>query len=108
MINFIPTIFVFLLQIYLLVLWWNSRKKKDGREQMICFLGFLVGQLYLIWEVILVRQTGIPTPGSPEQQSLMARLALGGAPGGLFVILGLFYVSSANYGRLKKPDQRDK
>ena len=96
MIYFIPTIIVFLIQGVFLLSWWNSRKKKDGKEKLYCFLGFLLGQLYLLWEVFLVNQTGKPLPGSPEQNMLMLRLALGGAPGGLFVIMGLFYISFAN------------
>jgi len=97
MIYFIPTIIVIFIQVYLLLSWWKSRKRMDGKEKMICFLGFLLGQVYLIWEVLLVNQTGKPLPNSPQQKMLMARLALGGAPGGFFVILGLFYLSFANY-----------
>ena len=108
MINFIPTAIICLIQIYLLLSWWKSRKKGDGNEKMICLLGFLLGQIYLIWEVFLVKQTGKPLSNSPEQKMLMVRLVFGGAPGGLFVILGLFYLSFANYGQLKNLDQRDK
>jgi hypothetical protein len=108
MIYFIPTIIVLLIQIYLLLSWWKSRKKMDGKERLICFLGFLLGQIYLIWEVILVKQTGKPLPGSPQQNMLMLRLALGGAPGGLFVMIGLFYISFANNRQLKNLDQKDK
>ena len=75
---------------------------------MICFLGFLVGQIYLIWEVMLVKQTGKPLSDSPEQKMLMLRLMFGGAPGGIFVILGLFYLSFANFGHLRSLDQKDK
>jgi hypothetical protein len=39
---------------------------------------------------------------------LMLRLMLGGAPGGIFVILGLFYLSFANFGQLKSLNQKDK
>ena len=108
MIYFIPTIIVLLLQIYLLLSWWKSRKKMDGKDKMICFLGFLLGQIYLIWEVFLVKQTGKPLPGSPQQNMLMLRLVLGGALGGLFVIMGLFYLSFANYGQTKNLEQKDK
>ena len=57
---------------------------------------------------MLVGQTGKPLPDSPEQKMLMIRLMFGGAPGGLFVILGLFYLSFANYGQLNDLDQKDK
>lgn len=108
MIYFLPMMIVLFVQLYLLWSWWQSRKKRDGKERMICFWGFLVGQLYLLWEVFLVKQTGKPLPGSPEQNMLMLRLALGGAPGGLFVIFGLFYVSFAHYGLSKEFNQEDK
>jgi hypothetical protein len=107
MIYFIPTTIIFLIQVYLLLSWWKSRKKGDGNEKMICLLGFLLGQIYLMWEVMLVGQTGKPVPDSPEQKMLMVRLLFGGAPGGFFVILGLFYLSFANYGKLKSLDQKD-
>ena len=107
MIYFIPTIIILLVQIFLLMSWWKSRKKIDGKGKMICFLGFLLGQIYLIWEVFLVKQTGKPLSNSPEQKMLMVRLVFGGAPGGLFVILGLFYLSFANYRQLKNLDQKD-
>lgn len=108
MIYLIPTIIVFLIQFYLLIAWWQSRKKMDGKEKMICFLGFLIGQIYLIWEVVLIKQTGKPLPNSPQQKMLMLRLALGGMLGGLFVVFGLFYASFAYYGQSRNLDQKDK
>lgn len=107
MIYIVPTIIVFLIQVFLLLSWWNARQKKSGQEKRICFAGFLLGQLYLLWELFLVKQTGTPAPGSPEQKMLMARLLLGGAPGGLFVILGLFYLSFANQRQLNNLGQKD-
>ncbi len=95
MIYYIPPTIVFLIQLYLLLSWWRSRKKKDGKEKWLCFWGFLLGQLYLLWEVALVKQTGKPLPGSPQQKMLMVRLLLGASLGGLFTILGLFYLSFA-------------
>ncbi|WP_420640848.1 hypothetical protein [Candidatus Leptofilum sp.] len=106
MIYFAPTIIVLLIQVYLLISWWNARKNKDGKEGKFVFWGFLVGQIYLIWEVLLVQQTGQPLPDSPEQQMLMLRLTCGGAPGGLFVIIGLFYLSFAAFG-VRKGEQND-
>ncbi|WP_420628961.1 hypothetical protein [Candidatus Leptofilum sp.] len=108
MIYFIPTIIILLIQTYLLISWWNARKKKDGNEGKLIFWGFLVGQIYLIWEVLLVQQTGQPLPDSPEQQMLMLRLACGGAPGGLFVIIGLFYISFTAFGVRKVNRSDDK
>ena len=98
MIYFVPTIFVLLIQAYLLISWWQARKNKAKNEGKLIFWGFLVGQIYLLWEVFLVQQTGQPLPDSPEQQMAMLRLACGGAPGGLFVIIGLFYLSFAAFG----------
>ncbi len=98
MIYFVPTIIVLFIQAYLLVSWWKARKNKAANEGKLIFWGFLVGQLYLLWELLLVKQFGTPSPGSPEQEMLMLRLACGGAPGGLFVILGLFYISFAAFG----------
>ena len=101
MIYFAPTIFVLLIQAYLLISWWQARKNKAKNEGKLIFWGFLVGQIYLLWEVFLVQQTGQPLPDSSEQQMAMLRLACGGAPGGLFVIIGLFYLSSAAFGGKK-------
>ncbi|MCP5100299.1 MAG: hypothetical protein GY943_32510 [Chloroflexi bacterium] len=101
MFDFMPATLVFLIQIYLLISWLKSRQKKDGKEKRICFWGFLFGQIYLLLEVLLVNQTGKPLPGSPEQKMLMGRLLLGGSMGGLFTILGLFYLSFASFSRQK-------
>lgn len=70
---------------------------------MLCLWGFLLGQAYLLWEVFLVSQTGTPLPGSTEQNMLMLRLALGGTIGGLFTIIGLFYL--AFYRAARRPGQ---
>lgn len=101
MIYFVPTIIVLLIQAYLLVSWWKARKNNAENEGKLIFWGFLVGQLYLIWELLLVKQSGTPLPDSAEQGMLMLRLACGGAPGGLFVIIGLFYLSFAAFGGRK-------
>lgn len=98
MIYFAPTIIVLFIQAYLLIAWWKARKNSGQNEGKLIFWGFLVGQIYLLWELLLVKQTGVPVPDSPEQQMMMLRLACGGAPGGLFVIIGLFYISFAAYG----------
>ncbi|MCB8976917.1 MAG: hypothetical protein H6657_05765 [Ardenticatenaceae bacterium] len=98
MVYFVPTIIVFLIEAYLLVSWWKARKNSEKNAGKLIFWGFLVGQIYLLWELLLVQQTGTPLPGSPEQERLMLRLACGGAPGGLFVIIGLFYISFAAFG----------
>ena len=95
----VPAIIVFLIQSYLLWSWLQSRRRRDGRDWKICFGGFLLGELYLLWEVFLVKQTGKPLPGSPEQKMLMLRLAIGASIGGFFTIVGLFYLSFALYGR---------
>lgn len=105
MIYFLPTVIVFLLESYLLYSWWRSWQKKDGKDKWFCLLGFVIGELYLLWEVLLVKQTGQPVSGSSEQKMLMARLVLGGSFGGLFTILGLFYLSFASFGQLKKTDK---
>lgn len=99
--QFAPALLVFALEIYLLFAWWKSRRRKDGREKMLCFWGFLLGQLYILWEVALVSRTGRPMPGSPEQGLLMGRLLLGGSIGGLFTIIGLFYLSFGALSRGK-------
>jgi len=80
----------------------------DGKEKIYVLLGFLLGQVYIMWEVLLVKQTGKPLPNSPEQAALMARLLLGGSLGGLFVIIGLFYLSFSAYGQSGKLDHKDK
>lgn len=108
MIYFVPAISVFLIQVYLFVSWWKSRKRMDGKEKRFILFGFLLGQIFFIWEVLLVEQTGKPLPGSPEQNMLMVRLLLGGSLGGLFVIIGLFYLSLSAYGQSKNLDHRDK
>ncbi|WP_223786545.1 hypothetical protein [Marinicella meishanensis] len=95
MLEFIPAAVIFLLEVVLLVLWFRSRRCQDGQERWLCFWGFLVGQVYLLWEVWQVKQTGKPLPGSAEQQMLMGRLVLGTSLGGLFTIMGLFYLSFA-------------
>lgn len=97
MIEFIPAAVVFLVEVVLLVLWLRSRKRQDGKERWLCFYGFLLGQAYLLWEVWQVSQTGKPLPGSIEQKMLMGRLMLGASLGGLFTIIGLFYLSFAGF-----------
>lgn len=108
MIYYIPALIVFLIELYLLLSWLKHPQKSERKAKMLCFWGFLLGQIYLLWEVILIKQTGSPLPGSTEQKMLMVRLVLGGALGGLFTIIGLFYVSFASYGRLKTPEQENK
>lgn len=107
MIYFIPAFIVFLIQLYLFVSWLKHPQKRDKKAMMICFWGFLLGQIYLLWEVVLVKQTGKPLPGSVEQKMLMGRLALGGAMGGLFTILGLFYTSFASKNTSKSKQVSD-
>ena len=97
MLEFIPAAVIFLLEVVLLVRWFRSRRRQDGQERWLCFWGFLLGQVYLLWEVWQVKQTGKPLPGSIEQQLLMGRLALGASLGGLFTIIGLFYLSFAAF-----------
>ena len=103
---YIPTIIVLIIQTYLLFSWWRARKNKGGKEGKFILWGFLLGQIYLLWEVWLVQQTGQPAPGSPEEQMAMLRFACGGTPGGLFVIIGLFYLSFSSYG-VSKEGQND-
>ena len=103
----IPALIVFLMELYLLVSWIKHPQKRDRKAKLLCFWGFLLGQLYLLWEVFLVKQTGKPLPGSPEQDMLMLRLALGGTLGGLFTIIGLFYISFGNAGQEKTPAQKN-
>ncbi|MAU01559.1 MAG: hypothetical protein CL608_30850 [Anaerolineaceae bacterium] len=108
MIYFVPTIIVLFIQTYLLISWWKARKYKVKNEGELIFWGFLVGQIYLLWEVFLVQQTGQPPPDSLEQQLSILRFACGGAPGGLFVIIGLFYISFAAFGVRKDGQNEDK
>ena len=105
---FVPAIIVFFIQTYLLISWWKARKNKAKNEGKLIFWGFLVGQIYLLWEVFLVQQTGQPPPDSLEQQLSMLRFACGGTLGGLFVIIGLFYISFAAYGARKVGQNEDK
>ena len=107
MIYFIPTLIVFSIQLYLLVSWLKHHPKTDSKAKKLCLWGFLLGQAYLLWEVTLVKQTGKPLPGSAEQNMLMGRLLLGGGIGGVFTILGLFYLSFASFGQLKPPAQEN-
>ncbi len=93
MIEFIPSVLVFSVEIYLLILWVQSRRNQDGKDGMICLYGFLIGQIYILWETILVSKTGPPPPGSAEKNMFMARFVLGGFLGGIFTIMGLFYLS---------------
>lgn len=97
--DFIVPAIVFLIEVVLLVLWLKSRQRKDGKERWLCFFGFLLGQAYLWWEVWSVSQTGKPLPGSVEQKMLMGRFVLGTSMGGLFTIIGLFYLSAAKFPR---------
>jgi FtsH-binding integral membrane protein len=108
MVYFIPAFIVFLVELYLFVSWLKQPQKTEKKAMMLCFWGFLLGQIYLLWEVMLVKNTGKPLPGSTEQNMLMVRLFLGAGMGGLFTILGLFYVSFASFGQLKKPEQKNK
>ena len=105
MIYFIPTVIAFLIELFLFISWLKYPQKTERKAMMLCFWGFLLGQIYLLWEVVLVNQTGIPPSGSTEQSRLMIRLALGGFLGGLFTIIGLFYASFAAFGKLKAPEQ---
>ena len=107
MIYFIPSVIVFLLQVYLLISWWQARKRMDGKEKKFILFGFFLGQIYLIGEVLWVQYTGKPLPNSSEQKFLIGRLLLGGSLGGLFVIMGLFYLSFASYGQSEKLDRKD-
>jgi len=92
-----PALIVFLIEVIILILWIKSRRDKDGKEKWLCFYGFLLGQLYILWEVWNISQTGKPLPGSPEQKMLMGRIVLGTCLGGLFTIIGLFYLSSSKF-----------
>ena len=105
MIYFIPTIIVVAIELYLLVSWLKHPKKAEKKAMMLCFWGFLLGQLYIQWELLVVAQTGSPLPGTTEHGMLMLRIGLGGFLGGLFTIIGLFYVSFAAFGQLKTDEQ---
>ncbi len=105
---FAPAIIVLLIQIYIFLTWLKALQRKDGKDKILCFLGFLLGQAYILWEIAVVKQTGKPLPGSAEQKALMARFLLGGGMGGIFTILGLFYLSFGAFGVLKKPEQKHK
>jgi hypothetical protein len=105
---FVPAIAVFLVQVYLFWAWLKALRSKNGKDKILCLQGFLLGQLYLIWEVALVKHTGQPLPGSPEQGALMSRLLLGGFMGGIFTILGLFYVSFRTFGSPRKTNKTPK
>ncbi|MEZ4594509.1 MAG: hypothetical protein R3D55_25695 [Chloroflexota bacterium] len=104
MIYFVPTIIVLFIQTYLLISWWQARKSKAKNEGKLIFWGFLVGQIYLLWELLVAKQIAAYLPDSAGQQ--MVRFACGGAPGGLFVIIGLFYISFAAYG-VKRGGEND-
>ena len=97
MIEFIPAALIFLIEVVILLLWFKSRRNKDGKERWLCFYGFLLGQAYMLWEVWNISQTGKPSPGSAEQKILMGRFVLGASMGGLFTVIGLFYLSFAMY-----------
>ncbi|NJN21518.1 MAG: hypothetical protein HC812_10495 [Leptolyngbya sp. RL_3_1] len=103
---FLLTIIVFLVQIYLFLSWFRSLREEDSKDKLLCLLGFLLGQIYLLWEIAVVKQTGKPLPGSIEQKALMARILLGGSMGGIFTILGLFYLSFGSFEALKKTRQK--
>lgn len=107
MIYFIPALIVFLIELYLFVAWLRYPRKSERKAMKICLWGFLLGQLYLLWEVMLVKQTGTPLPGSTEQKMSMLRFVLGGTMGGLFTIIGLFYMSFAHYGQLRTPEPKN-
>lgn len=98
---FVLSVPAFVVQLVLLFRWLKARKNKTGEDLKICVMGFLVGQAYLLVEVLAVKVTGKPVAGSPEQQMLMLRLGLGGFLGGLFTVFGLFYGSFAFFGWLK-------
>jgi hypothetical protein len=101
MIELIPALLIFVIEVILLLQWNKSRKSKDGKEVKICFYGFLLGQLYLLCEVWYVSQTGKPLAGSEDQKMLMGRLVLGTSLGGIFTIIGLFYLSFALFTKNK-------
>jgi hypothetical protein len=96
-----PAQIIFLIEVIILILWLKSRRKKDGKDMKLCFYGFLLGQIYLLWEVWNISQTGKPLPGSVEQKMLMGRIVLGASMGGLFTIIELFYLSFARVAKKK-------
>ena len=95
MTDIIPAFIIFLIEVVILILWFKSRRDNNGKEKLLCFYGFLLGQAYFLWEVWNISQTGKPLPGSVEQKMLMGRVVLGASMGGLFTIFGLFYLSFA-------------
>ena len=101
MIELILSVLILLIEAYLLFLWFRSRRNQDGRDGRICLYGFLVGQIYILWETILVGNTGLV-----EKRMFMARFVLGGMPGGLFTVMGLFYVFGV-FRRTKSTDGYD-
>ncbi len=101
MIEFIPATLIFFIELYLLILWFKSRRNKDGKDAKICLYGFLIGQIYIFYETAVVSRTGQPASGSLEQKMLMARFLLGASLGGLFTIMGLFYLSFGIFPRRK-------
>ena len=101
---YLPATLVFLIHASLLFAWFRAFRHNESRAKSICFWGFIIGQLYLLWEVFLVKQTGKPVPGSQEQMLLMGRLLLGGSLGGLFAVIGLFYLSFATHRQPKQTD----
>jgi len=92
LIEFIPSALVFLVEVYLLILWFRSRRNRDGKDARICLYGFLAGQIYILWETILVGRVGQAPPGSVEKRMFVARFLLGGFLGGIFTFMGLLYV----------------
>lgn len=93
MIDFIPAILVFIIEVFLFIRWIRSRRLKDGRDARLCLYGFLLGQAYIIFETTRVSRTGPPADGSAEQRLLMLRFFLGASLGGLFTIIGILYLS---------------
>ncbi|MEM8857582.1 MAG: hypothetical protein AAGD96_04635 [Chloroflexota bacterium] len=91
MIEFIPSIIFFLIQLYLLFRWIQSRRSADGKDGWVCLWGFLVGQVFYFYFVYIVSPEP-PAPDSPEQYRQMGQFMLGGFLGGLFTIMGLLYL----------------
>jgi hypothetical protein len=102
------SVVVLLIQIYLFLAWLKALQSKDGKDKILCFVGFLLGQAYILWEMAVVKQTGKPLPGSPEQKALMVRFVLGGGMGGIFTVLGLLYLSFGSFGVLEKTKRKNK